>query len=149
MQLACALAGVPSAAALRRWARLATTTGNLTLRVVGAAEGRKLNRSFRGRDHATNVLSFDYRAGRGAPEGDIVLCHPVIAREAREQGKPLRDHYAHLVIHGVLHLRGMDHQKKAQRTAMERRETRLLAATGIPDPYAVRAVESNRDRTRP
>ena len=149
VQLACRSAGVPSPASLRRWARLAASSGSVTLRVVGSAEGRRLNRDFRDRDYATNVLSFDYRSGGEALDGDIVLCHPVIAREAREQQKPLRDHYAHLVVPGLLHLRGMDHLRPAAREAMERREIGLLAKIGIPDPYVARAVESLRDRIRP
>ena len=97
----------------------------LTLRVVGAREGRRLNNLFRKNDRATNVLSFPLDG-----EGDIVLCHPVVAREARSQGKALRAHYAHLVVHGVLHLRGFDHGR-----AMERREVRILRGFGIADPY--------------
>ena len=104
MQYAVPRRGVPSAAALRRWAALAPV--DATVRIVGAREGRSLNRRFRGRDYATNVLSFPY--GNGA--GDLVLCHPVIAREARAQGKTLPAHYAHLVLHGLLHLRGYRHE---------------------------------------
>jgi probable rRNA maturation factor len=123
----------PPAAFLRRCA-LAAASGrrDVTLRVVGAAEGRALNRAFRRRDYATNVLSFPYDARRG----DIVLCHPVIAREARQQGKRLRDHYAHLVVHGMLHLRGHDHQRAAEAACMERAEVRILRRLGVGDPYA-------------
>ena len=97
----------------------------LTLRVVGEREGRRLNGAFRKKNRATNVLSFPLGG-----QGDVVLCHPVIVREARVQRKPLAAHYAHLVVHGVLHLRGFDHGR-----AMERREVRILRAFGVPDPY--------------
>lgn len=129
--------GAPSARSLLRGARAAAGAGmRATLRVVGAAEGRRLNRAFRGRDYATNVLSFSY--GRG--HGDVVLCHPVIAREAREQGKTLQAHYAHMVVHGLLHLRGLDHARRADAARMERREIRILRALGFPDPYEVKAA---------
>ena len=99
----------------------------LTLRVVGAQEGRRLNNLFRKKHRATNVLSFPLGGA-----GDIVLCHPVVAREAREQGKRLGAHYAHLVVHGVLHLRGFEHGR-----AMERREVLILRDFGVADPYIV------------
>jgi len=99
----------------------------VTIRVVAACEGRRLNRDYRKRDYATNVLSFAY--GR---HGDIVLCHPVIAREARQQGKAPRAHYAHLVVHGMLHLRGYAHG-----TRMEQREIRVLRRMGFGNPYTV------------
>jgi len=124
--------GVPNASALRKWARAASPAGNVTLRIVGRREGRTLNRRFRKRDRATNVLSFSY--GRS---GDVVLCHPVIAREARAQGKPLRAHYAHLVVHGMLHLRGQVHHDKASARTMEAREIRILRRIGFADPYTV------------
>jgi len=117
--------GVPSAAALAKWARAANPRMALTLRVVGEPEGRRLNRAFRRKNRATNVLSFPLGG-----EGDIVLCHPVVAREARAQGKTLAAHYAHLVVHGVLHLRGFAHGR-----AMERREVRILRRFGVADPY--------------
>ncbi|HEX7054188.1 MAG TPA: rRNA maturation RNase YbeY [Burkholderiales bacterium] len=125
MQYAVPRRGVPAAASLARWARAARPGMPLTLRIVGAREGRRLNATFRRKDRATNVLSFPLEG-----QGDIVLCHPVIAREARAQGKALAAHYAHLVVHGVLHLRGLRHGR-----AMERREARLLRAFGLPDPY--------------
>ncbi|HSG76550.1 MAG TPA: rRNA maturation RNase YbeY [Burkholderiales bacterium] len=126
--------GAPSAARLRAWARAAAAPGTeVTLRVVGAAEARLLNRAFRKRDTATNVLSFAY----SKRHGDVVLCHPVIAREARAQGKTLAAHYAHLVVHGMLHLRGLDHARAADARRMERRETMLLARLGFGDPYTV------------
>ena len=126
----CAARGAPSAARLRAWALAAARLGQqITLRVVGAAEARTLNRAFRKRDYATNVLSFSY----GPNQGDLVLCHAVIAREAREWKKELSAHYAHLVVHGMLHLRGLRHGRR-----MERAEIALLARLGFGDPYAVK-----------
>ena len=134
MQFAVSRHGLPSARALRRWAGAARAgLSRLTLRVVGLAEGRRLNRTFRNKDRATNVLSFPY----GPRQGDIVLCHPVIAREARAQRKALAAHYAHLVIHGMLHLRGHDHAKRRQARRMERAEIRILRRLGFADPYAL------------
>lgn len=134
-------AGVPTRATLRRWVLLALgaaeADAHLTLRFVGAAEGRRLNHGFRGRDYATNVLTFDY--ARNPLMADIVLCMPVVKREAGEQGKTLRAHLAHLVIHGVLHARGFDHERPRQAAAMESRERALLAQLRVADPY--RAVE--------
>ena len=130
VQYAVARRGVPAAAALRRWA---CASSDVTLRIVGAAEARRLNRAYRGRDYATNVLSFPYGGGRG----DVVLCHPVITREARAQGKDVAAHYAHLVVHGVLHLRGYDHETKAEARRMERAEIRCLRRLGLRNPYAV------------
>jgi probable rRNA maturation factor len=123
VQYAVARRGVPAATTLRAWAGAAASFP-VTLRIVATGEGRALNRRFRKRDYATNVLSFH--------SGDIVLCHPVIAREAREQGKSVRAHYAHLVVHGVLHLRGHAHGKR-----MENKEIRLLRRFGFRNPYAV------------
>jgi len=132
VQYAVPRRGVPGAAALRAWAGSAAAFP-LTLRIVGAGEGRRLNRAFGKRDYATNVLSFpDGRAG------DVVLCHPVIVREARAQGKSVRAHYAHLVVHGVLHLRGHMHDDKTSARRMEAREIRLLRRFGFADPYTVK-----------
>ena len=106
--------------------------------VVDADEGRDFNRRFRHRDYATNVLSFPYErlpGDRSGLLGDLVVCAPVVAREAREQGKRLRDHYAHMTIHGVLHLLGHDHEDDADGQRMEALETRILAGLGIADPY--------------
>ncbi|HEX5093314.1 MAG TPA: rRNA maturation RNase YbeY [Burkholderiales bacterium] len=134
MHVQRAVRGAPAAARLRAFARAAARPGQtITLRVVGAAEARTLNRTFRRRDYPTNVLSFGY----SRTHGDIVLCHPVIAREARAQGKSLAAHYAHLVVHGVLHLRGHDHARAAAARRMERREVALLARLGFADPYTV------------
>ena len=123
VQYAVPRRGVPSAAFLRRWAMIP-----VTLRIVGEAEGRRLNRTYRGKNCATNVLTF--------ATGDVVLCHPVIRREAREQGKSIASHYAHLVVHGCLHLSGYDHEKKRDAARMETREVRILRRGGIGNPYA-------------
>ena len=128
VQYAVPRRGVPTAALLRKWARSASSNP-LTLRIVGEREGRELNRTFRKIDRATNVLSFH--------TGDIVLCHPVIRREALAQGKSVAAHYAHLVVHGVLHLRGYAHEKKRDAARMEAREIRILRRIGITNPYAV------------
>ena len=107
----------------------------LSVRIVGADEGRALNRDFRGKDYATNVLTFDYEH---APVvvADLVLCAPVLEAEADAADRPLKDHYAHLLVHGALHAQGWDHQRAAEARRMEARETALLAALGVPDPYA-------------
>ncbi|OZI31419.1 rRNA maturation RNase YbeY [Bordetella genomosp. 10] len=111
-------------------------SAEINLRLVGQAEGRRLNRDFRGRDYATNVLTFEYGVDpAGTARGDIVLCVPVLAREAREQRKPLLAHAAHLTAHGTLHALGYDHVKARDARRMESLETRLLAALRIPDPY--------------
>jgi len=130
---------------LRRWVRAALDRDAvLTLRLVGETEGRALNAQFRGRDYATNVLTFTYDDDDEAADGDapgaavqadIVICLPVLAREAREQRKTLRDHLAHLIVHGVLHAQGMDHEDEAQAQAMEARETEVLRRFRIADPY--------------
>jgi probable rRNA maturation factor len=147
--------GLPSAARVTAWARAATGArgrgGEIAVRVVGLAEGRRLNLVWRGRDYATNVLSFPVPAGaaasprgavRGLPRrgrrrflGDIVLCAPVLAREAKQQGKAPLAHWAHLVVHGCLHLLGYDHERPTDARRMERRERRVLAGLGFPDPY--------------
>ncbi len=109
----------------------------LTLRIVDAEEGRGLNAAWRQRDYATNVLTFEYGADpSGLISGDIVLCLPVLEREAAEQGKPLLHHAAHLVTHGVLHALGYDHIDTDEAEHMEALETAILAAQGIPNPYS-------------
>ncbi|HJV25336.1 MAG TPA: rRNA maturation RNase YbeY [Aromatoleum sp.] len=134
----------PSSHDIRRWA-LAALQGDaeVTVRLVGATEGRELNRDFRGKDYATNVLTFVYGEGEALPQeaemplmGDLVLCVPVVVREATEQGKPLDAHFAHLVVHGMLHLQGYDHEVADEAEEMEALETHILAALGYPDPYA-------------
>jgi len=106
----------------------------VVIRIVGAREGRWLNRTFRGKKAATNVLTFTY----GKMSGDIVLCHPVIVREAGAQRKTVAAHYAHLVVHGLLHLRGYDHEKKREAARMERMEMRILRRLGFDNPYEVK-----------
>jgi probable rRNA maturation factor len=119
-----------------RWIRHALAVdGEITVRIVGAEEGQRLNREFRGKDYATNVLTFDY-AQEPVVMADLVLCAPVVAREAAEQGKPLAEHYAHLLVHGALHAQGWDHETgEADAEEMEACETRILADLGIRDPY--------------
>lgn len=136
--------GVPAVASFRRWADAALAGAHhrkpveLSIRIVGAREGRALNRQYRGKDYATNVLSFPVELPPGIALpllGDLVIAAPVVAREAREQGKRPRDHYAHLTVHGVLHLLGYDHQDDTGAERMEALETRILASLGIADPY--------------
>ncbi|GAB3728304.1 rRNA maturation RNase YbeY [Luteimonas pelagia] len=139
-------AGLPAATSFRRWVAAALDgrirEADLAIRIVDAREGRSLNRHFRGRDHATNVLSFPAELPEGLPDdvrlpllGDLVLCAPVIAREAREQRKPLNDHYAHMTVHGALHLLGWNHEDDTEAECMERLEREILASLGIADPY--------------
>jgi probable rRNA maturation factor len=136
IQRASRAAHVPSDARLRRWAlaALPRRAAEITLRFVAETEGRRLNRVFRGRDYATNVLTFVYD-GPGLA-GDVVICAPVAAREAREQRKAVDAHYAHLVVHGLLHLQGHDHERDADAERMERRERAILRRLGFADPYA-------------
>lgn len=124
----------PSAVKLRRWAAAALRrSARVTLRLVGLREGKELNRTFRGRDYATNVLTFVY--SDRPLEGDIAICAPVVAREAADRGIERDAHYAHLTVHGMLHLQGFDHVKAADAVRMENLETRILAALGYADPY--------------
>ena len=126
----------PTSGQVRRWAGAALQRrAEITVRIVGSAEARRLNRRYRGEDHATNVLSFPYALSRGRVHGDIVLCAPVIAREARSQGKTLEAHFAHLIIHAALHLQGHAHARRREAERMETLEKRLLAKLGYPDPY--------------
>jgi probable rRNA maturation factor len=148
-------AGVPGPVVLRRWARAAHAAGvaalaarakkvhatddaAITVRVVGSEESRRLNGGYRSKDKPTNVLSFpastEERAMGGAL-GDLVICAPVVAREAREQGKPLRGHWAHMVVHGTLHLLGYDHEQSHAARRMEGLEVEILRGLGFHDPY--------------
>jgi probable rRNA maturation factor len=137
VQYAVSARTLPSRAALARWIRATLAApATVAVRFVGEREGQRLNAQFRGRDYATNVLTFVY--DQGSPlAGDLVLCTPVLRREAREQGKELADHIAHLVVHGMLHLQGFDHEDARAARAMERREAAILASLGVPDPYVV------------
>lgn len=120
-----------------RWIRHALARdAEITVRIVDASEGQELNRSYRGKDYATNVLTFDY-AMEPLVHADLVLCAPVIAREAQVQGKTLQAHYAHLIVHGTLHAQGWDHETaRADARAMEAHEVALLAGLGFENPYA-------------
>ena len=161
VQIATGRKGVPHARTLSEWAKVAYTYGreratgllkrrrhaapaslSLTIRIVGMAESRALNRTWRSKDRPTNVLSFP---GLGAdsepavedmlPLGDLAICAPVVAREAREQDKSLQAHWAHMVVHGVLHLLGYDHENDREATVMEGAETQVLARFGFANPY--------------
>jgi len=108
----------------------------LTVRLVDADEGRTLNRTYRGKDYATNVLTFAYAESEDDPvTGDLILCCPVVEKEANEQGKPLEAHYAHLLVHGTLHAQGYDHEDEEEAEEMEAIETEVLGKLGFPDPY--------------
>jgi probable rRNA maturation factor len=113
--------------------------GELTLRFVDAEEGRLLNRTYRGKDYATNVLTFAYAEHADDPvTGDIVICCPVIEKEAAEQGKPLEAHYAHMIVHGTLHAQGYDHEVEDEAREMETLETDILGGLGFAEPYQAR-----------
>ena len=141
-------AGVPAAVSFRKWVAAALEgrirEADLAIRIVDEKEGRALNRHYRGKDYATNVLSFPAEIAEGVkmPKGvkmpllgDLVICAPVVAREAKEQKKPLTAHYAHLTVHGALHLLGWDHEDEREAEAMEQLEREILAELGIADPY--------------
>jgi probable rRNA maturation factor len=137
LQAISRLPNIPSAAKFKKWIAAALPgDAELTLRIVNAVEGRQLNNDFRGKDYATNVLTFVYHEAKAKVLlGDIVLCAPVVAREAREQAKPLEAHYAHLTVHGVLHLAGFDHETDREAKKMEAREAKIVMALGYPHPY--------------
>ena len=146
---ATARAGVPAATSFRKWVAAALAgrirEADLAIRIVGEDEGRSLNRHYRGKDYATNVLSFPAELPEGLPKGvklpllgDLVICAPVVAREAAEQDKPGAAHYTHLTVHGALHLLGWDHEDEKEAEAMERLEREILAGLGIDDPYTER-----------
>ena len=143
VQYACNREGLPLRADFVRWARAALVGGGeITIRLVDAEEGQELNAEYRGKDSATNVLSFALNEGEEAVAGlplmgDIVLAAEVVARQAAEQGKDLHAHYAHLTVHGMLHLQGHDHETDTEAEAMEALETVILARLGYTDPYAV------------
>jgi probable rRNA maturation factor len=119
-----------------RWIRAALAApGEITVRIVGAEEGQALNREFRGKDYATNVLTFDY-SHEPVVMADLIICAPVVEAEAREQKITLEAHYAHLLVHGTLHAQGDDHEDEAEAIEMESKETAILAGLGFADPYA-------------
>lgn len=136
LQLVSQATDVPAEAVFRRWVRAALRVDtSLTIRIVDAEEGRALNGAYRGRDYATNVLTFPLTE-EPYLMGDIVICAPVVAREAIEQGKPLLAHYAHMTVHGVLHLHGYDHEVDAQAELMEAMEIAVMQKLGFANPYA-------------
>ncbi len=143
VQYAVTRTGLPAKSTIRRWAHVAlkglrrrrTAVG---VRIVGATESAKLNSRFRHKRHPTNVLSFPFEAPPGVRSeilGDLVICAPVVRREARVQHKPIHAHWAHMVVHGILHLRGYDHQKPRDATVMEHMEIRILKELGYANPY--------------
>jgi probable rRNA maturation factor len=143
---ASGVTGVPAAALLRRWAQAALAgrcrEGELAIRIVAEAEGARLNQDYRHKSGPTNVLSFPAELPAGVPVvvlGDLVICAPVVEREARAQGKPRHAHWAHMVVHGCLHLLGFDHETEAEAAAMEPLERAILAELGFADPYAADA----------
>lgn len=146
---------VPASARIRRWAVAAASrfrgSAELTVRVVGSEEGACLNRRYRGGEAATNVLAFPFEAPPGTPRqeagpdllGDVVICAPVVAEEARRQGKRPEHHWAHLVVHGVLHLLGLDHRTPDEARRMEGLERAILADLAVPDPYEPRTGDQS------
>jgi len=153
LQIVCEAQANPEPAHVDRWIREALAERDfdqavVVVRIVDEAESEELNHAYRHKDSPTNVLSFPFEPPPGIPAdeldgylGDLVICAPVVAREAAEQGKTTDAHWAHLVIHGVLHLLGYDHQNDAEAAEMEGREREILARLGFPDPYS-----NNRDQ---
>jgi probable rRNA maturation factor len=144
VQHASEVSDVPDDEALHAWAQAALGERHgpteLVIRIVDEAESRSLNARYRGMDKPTNVLSFPFESPPGVESahlGDLVICAGVVAREAAEQHKALDEHWAHMVVHGVLHLRGFDHLEERQADEMEALEKQILARFGVPDPYAV------------
>jgi len=146
IQRATQIAGIPGDEQFQAWIEAvpaAPGTGYmLGIRVVDEEEAQRFNREYRGRDYATNVLSFPAELPEGLPDdirnsmlGDLLICAPVVLREAQEQKRPAADHWAHLTIHGILHLLGYDHEQPEDAEVMESLETEILAGLGIPDPY--------------
>ena len=150
VQLACDDADIPSAAEIQSWVEAALAQSGagpdgdveVGVRVVGVEEIRTLNRHYREQDKPTNVLSFPIGTidglpdGAGRPLGDLVICAPVVAEEAGQQGKSLADHWGHMLVHGTLHLLGFDHATDAEAAEMEALEARILASRSVTDPYA-------------
>ncbi len=143
VQYASEAGDLPSRAQVRRWVAAALAhPAEITVRIVDADEARALNQDFRSKAYVPNVLTFEYgeigqdASGSSVLGGDVVICAPVVEREAREQGKPLQNHYAHMTVHGVLHLQGYDHIDPAEADIMETREAVILKRFRIPNPYA-------------
>ncbi len=140
VQYACDQAGLPSLPQIRAWVRAALDVdekrgGQITIRFVEPEEGQSLNSDYRGKDYATNVLSFPYEV-EPVVAGDLVICAAVVEREAAEQEKTLEAHYAHLIVHGILHLQGYDHEiGENEARLMEDKERTILAQLGFADPY--------------
>ena len=143
VQFATEAADLPSRVQIRRWVAAALEhPAEITVRIVDAEEAQALNQDYRDKTYVPNVLTFEYgeighdESGRGVLGGDVVICAPVVEREAREQGKPLQNHYAHMTVHGVLHLQGYDHIEPAEADIMESREAVILKRFRIPNPYS-------------
>ena len=131
------VSALASSALIKKWVRASINRpGNLTVRFVNRTEGQALNSQFRTKSYATNVLTFLYGISQNGLTADIVICIPVVASEARDQGKAVKDHLAHLVVHGCLHAAGLDHMTQGEATAMEAREIAILKTLGFSDPYA-------------
>ena len=142
VQFASAAKYLPSRAQIRRWVAAALEhAAEITVRIVDAEEAQALNQDYRQKGYVPNVLTFEYgelplnKSGARVLGGDVVICAPVVEREAREQGKPLKDHYAHMTIHGVLHLQGYDHLDPREADIMESREIAILKRFHLPNPY--------------
>lgn len=136
VQYASEAAAIPTRPQFRRWVGAALQQpASVTLRIVDEEEGRTLNRDYRNKDYATNVLTFEYGEAAGVLSGDIVLCAPVVEREAHEQSKELLAHYAHLAVHGVLHMQGYDHETEAEAVVMEALEVEILHRLRFNNPY--------------
>ena len=131
-----ALSNIASTTLIKKWIKSATHhDGLLTLRFVNAAEGKKLNFTFRKKDYATNVLTFPYEFSKTSLAADIIFCLPVIQKEAKEQNKPLKAHLAHLVVHGCLHAQAYDHENQKDAKKMEALEVKILRQLGFTNPY--------------
>ena len=148
IQRATRASGIPPDAEFRKWVGAALTKdtkkAEIGLRIVNESEGRQLNRDFRQKDYATNVLAFVYEDSQ-VLSGDIVLCASVIKKEAIQQRKDLAAHYAHLTVHGILHLQGFDHDSDASAEVMEDLETEILRGLGYENPYEIRVCAADMD----
>ena len=132
------VSALASSALIKKWVRASVNRpGNLTVRFVNRAEGQSLNSQFRTKAYATNVLTFLYGINQNELAADIVICMPVVTSEARDQGKAVKAHLAHLVVHGCLHAAGLDHMTQREAKAMEAREVAILKNLGFSDPYVI------------